>query len=239
MKSFDTLECKCKFYEYLDYRVKEEYIMKNTAYGYKKLLEKFIDYLLSQKIHTISNVGEDEITRFLEQMKSKYTPGALRKYIFILQKFFEFIVNKNKLKKHQNPMLFFKLPKLIHSEPISLSSSEVKALVETAKKELVGIVDEYERLKENHRNIIQKKYSEEMIARIVKNYHRKEESFAKKYIKELRNYSMLALMLCFGCRRGELKYLKVKSLNFEEKTINFFNAPCVSIVVSRNNKYLW
>ncbi|MFT4326765.1 MAG: tyrosine-type recombinase/integrase [Candidatus Woesearchaeota archaeon] len=223
MEEVTALECIEKFEQYLNYRQDKNDIALSTAYSYKRLLLKFKDYILNLNIQIISEIKEEHVTKFLEQIKSIYTYSTVRYYIFVLQKFFEFLVNKRIIKNKKNPMLFFELPKQVQSEPISLSNLQVRNLIESAKKELFEIIIQYEKLEEKHNKNLQKNYSKDMMNRIVKNYNNKVQAFAKKYIKELRNYSMLSIMLSFGCRRGELKFLKVKSLNFEDKTIKFLN----------------
>lgn len=120
--------------KFIDY-FKSQKKSPHTIVAYKKDLEQFIGYLVSQEKTDIKEVKKEEIEGFVKKLLADgYTKKSTSRKLNSIRSFFRFLKNDGVIQ--QNPSLEVVHPKYTQPPPRILSKLEYRALRDVAKKDL-------------------------------------------------------------------------------------------------------
>lgn len=106
----------------------------HTIIAYKKDLEQFIGYLVSQEKTFINQVKKEDIEGFIQKLlKENYTKKSASRKLNSIRTFFRFLKNQGVI--NQNPALEVTHPKYTLTPPRILSKLEYRALRDVAKED--------------------------------------------------------------------------------------------------------
>lgn len=112
--------------------LKDQKKSQHTIVAYKKDLEQFIGYLISQEITEIREVKKDDIERFIKKLlEENYTKKSASRKLNSIRTFFRYL--KNQAIIEQNPSLEVSHPKYHQAPPRILSKLEYRALRDFAR----------------------------------------------------------------------------------------------------------
>ncbi|MDD5044770.1 MAG: site-specific tyrosine recombinase XerD [Candidatus Omnitrophica bacterium] len=113
---------------FLNYLSVERNLAKNTLVAYKKDLERFMDYLESQRIAVLSKTKKDDITGFMLTQKDKgISSSSISRRLAAIKVFYRFLVRERVLSA--DPTSLMESPKLWKKIPNVLSLSEIDSLL--------------------------------------------------------------------------------------------------------------
>lgn len=118
------------FINYLKDQKKSQY----TIIAYKKDLEQFIGYLISQEKTEIKEITKNEIDNFIKKLLNEnYTKKSASRKLNSIRTFFRYL--KNQAIIEQNPSLEVSHPKYYQAPPRILSKLEYRALRDFARED--------------------------------------------------------------------------------------------------------
>lgn len=115
---------------FIHYLSVERGLARNTLESYERDLTQFIDYVQSQGVQSLPQVGKIHIVNFLLRMKQLGKASAtVSRNMVSIRALFQFLVRERVLDK--DPSLHMDTPKLEKHLPKVLSIKEVEALLES------------------------------------------------------------------------------------------------------------
>ncbi|MFS8158817.1 MAG: tyrosine-type recombinase/integrase [Candidatus Roizmanbacteria bacterium] len=130
MESFEPRLLIAKFVEFLEGQGKSYH----TIIAYKKDLEQFVGYLLSQDKSDIREVQRADIDGFIADLLAKdYTKKSASRKLNSIRTYFRFLKKEDVIK--QNPSLEVSHPKYTQAAPRILSKLEYRGLRDVAKED--------------------------------------------------------------------------------------------------------
>ena len=107
---------------------------KFTIVAYKKDLEQFSGYLMSEDIKDVREIKKDHISGFIKKLISdNYTKKSASRKLNSIRTFFRYLKNEEIIE--QNPSLDVSHPKYVQSPPRIFSKLEYRALRDFAKED--------------------------------------------------------------------------------------------------------
>lgn len=114
---------------------------KYTITNYKKDIETFIKYQISNKITKYSQIDYKQIRIYLTHLyEENYTNKTICRHISSLRTFFKYLKREEEIK--DNPMLLISNPKTEKKLPNFLYYNDLETLLEVPKNTPIGIRDE-------------------------------------------------------------------------------------------------
>ena len=110
----------------------EDGVHKNTIISYKYDLNQF-NFFLKRKNKSFKSILKKDIIDFLESLKSKKVKNKTKsRKIFALKRFFKFLVSEKIITN--NPMEKIDIPKSEDTLSITLTSDQIKQILEFVSK---------------------------------------------------------------------------------------------------------
>ncbi len=117
--------------QFLEMMVAQRGIAKNSFLSYKRDLSDFNQFLLKLKL-TEFEVTDSHIEQFIQELaRNNISARSINRKISTLKNYFSFLISENHTK--YNPTLIVDLPKYNNSLPETLSTQEIKTLLEFCK----------------------------------------------------------------------------------------------------------
>ncbi|WP_057745056.1 site-specific tyrosine recombinase XerD [Liquorilactobacillus capillatus] len=114
--------------DYLHYLTVERGLAKNTVMSYRNDLLQFVLFLKKRKLNSFDVVDRQLIIAFMQQETTKEkATSSITRSVTSLRKFFQFLVEEEKIKK--DPMQLIDAPKRKEHLPEVLSTKEVEKLL--------------------------------------------------------------------------------------------------------------
>jgi integrase/recombinase XerC len=130
MELYEPRQLITKFVEYLAELKKSQH----TIIAYKKDLEQFVGFLVSQDKADIREVVKADIDGFIQKLLTdNYTKKSASRKLNSIRTFFRYLKNESIIK--QNPSLEVAHPKYTQAPPRILSKLEYRALRDVAKED--------------------------------------------------------------------------------------------------------
>ena len=120
--------------KFLEMMVAEKGASKNTVGAYLTDLEKFQEFLLSERsIKNLEKVQKNDVKQYLSYLhENNYSSKSQARKLSAINSFYLFLLSENVVK--ENPVSGIFSPKIGKSLPKYLSKDEIELLIKTAKK---------------------------------------------------------------------------------------------------------
>ena len=131
MENYHLVSLITKFIEGLKSQGKSKF----TIVAYKKDLEQFSGYLMSEDIKDVREIKKEHISGFIKKLISdNYTKKSASRKLNSIRTFFRYLKNEEVV--DQNPSLDVSHPKYVQSPPRIFSKLEYRALRDFAKEDI-------------------------------------------------------------------------------------------------------
>ena len=114
--------------DFLDFLRFERLLSSNTINSYKRDLEKFSEFVISNCINEYLNISNKQILSFLEIIFKTHTDTSVSRVLSTLRSFYKFLLTDNRTDK--NPFAQIRNPKTPRKEIEILNQGEISALLE-------------------------------------------------------------------------------------------------------------